>query len=117
VFILIAYLHQDSVTVENVLYDVEGVVAAAAVGVPDSRLGELVAAVVSVKPGNPSGLTEKSLIARAANKYVIFMYSKETPAHGVLYRLPRFAVPVMIVIHEGSFGKWPPIRRISASKQ
>ena len=37
----------------------------AAVGVPDQRLGELVAAVVSAKPGQFGKLTEAQLVKKA----------------------------------------------------
>ncbi|KAJ7068258.1 hypothetical protein C8F01DRAFT_1117516 [Mycena amicta] len=66
----------DSTTVENALWT-DGVIEVAAVGVPDERLGELVAAVVVVKPGH--SLTEESLIALART------------------RLPHFAIPVMVI--------------------
>ncbi|KAF7301658.1 hypothetical protein MIND_00731300 [Mycena indigotica] len=66
----------DSTSVENALFT-EGVLEVAAIGIPDSRLGELVAAVVTTKPDH--GLTEESLIALARS------------------RLPHFAVPVMVL--------------------
>ncbi|KAJ7180050.1 hypothetical protein C8R43DRAFT_971441 [Mycena crocata] len=68
----------DSVSVENALFT-EGVMEVAAVAVPDKRLGELVAAVVSVKPEYREKITEESLINLART------------------RLPSFAVPVMII--------------------
>lgn len=43
---------------------------AAAVGVPDKRLGELVAAVVSLKPEYREKITEESLIALARTRFV-----------------------------------------------
>ncbi|KAJ8080080.1 hypothetical protein PM082_016908 [Marasmius tenuissimus] len=52
----------DSVSVENALYEESGVLEAAAVGVPDQRLGELVTAVVTIKQGYTGKITEKSLI-------------------------------------------------------
>ncbi|KAF8062191.1 hypothetical protein FPV67DRAFT_1563616 [Lyophyllum atratum] len=70
----------DSVSVENALYRDPRVLEAAAVGVPDDRLGELVAAVVSVKPAFRGTVTGAGLIT-VARKY-----------------LPRFAVPVMIIV-------------------
>ncbi|KAF9012333.1 hypothetical protein BDQ17DRAFT_1343710 [Cyathus striatus] len=79
----------DSVSVENALYADPRVLEAAAVGVPDERLGELVAAVVSVKPPFQGRVTEAMLIAQARN------------------RLPRFAVPVMIVISNHPFEHTP----------
>ncbi|KAF5385818.1 hypothetical protein D9615_002571 [Tricholomella constricta] len=70
----------DSVSVENALYRDPRILEAAAVGVPDERLGELVAAVVSVKSSFQGNVTEAALIALARK------------------HLPRFAVPVMIVV-------------------
>ncbi|KAF9005779.1 acetyl-CoA synthetase-like protein [Hymenopellis radicata] len=74
-----------SVTVENALYKDPGVSEAAAVGVPDERLGELVTALVTVKPGYERLVTEASLLALARAS------------------LPRFAVPVMILIQKDDF--------------
>ncbi|KAG6811895.1 hypothetical protein H0H92_005353 [Tricholoma furcatifolium] len=70
----------DSVSVENALYQDSRILEAAAVSVPDERLGELVAAVVSIKPAYQGSVTEDSLITMARNY------------------LPKFAVPVMIVV-------------------
>ncbi|KAF8070124.1 hypothetical protein FPV67DRAFT_1003106 [Lyophyllum atratum] len=70
----------DSVSVENAIYQDPRILEAAAVGVPDERLGELVAAVVSVRPAFQGSVTEAALIALARK------------------HLPRFAVPVMIVV-------------------
>ncbi|RDB22581.1 2-succinylbenzoate--CoA ligase [Hypsizygus marmoreus] len=72
----------DSVSVENALYADERVMEAAAVGVPHPRLGELVTAVVSVKPAFSGQVTEASLIS---------MVSKS---------LPKFAIPVMIIVQD-----------------
>ncbi|KAG6867798.1 hypothetical protein C0993_010968 [Termitomyces sp. T159_Od127] len=55
----------DSVAVENALYHDPRISEAAAVGVPDGRLGELVAAVVSVKPAYRGTVTGASLITIA----------------------------------------------------
>lgn len=60
-----------SVTVENALYADKRVIEAAAVAVPDERLGELVAAVVFVKPEDREQVTEDSLIALARTRFVI----------------------------------------------
>ncbi|KAJ7576812.1 hypothetical protein C8J56DRAFT_971681 [Mycena floridula] len=68
----------DSVSVENALYADDAVLEAAAVAVPDERLGELVAAVVSVKRGKK--VNEKSLIRTAAKT------------------LPKHAVPVLVLV-------------------
>lgn len=59
---------QDSVSVENALYADPRVHEAAAVGVPDERLGELVAAVVSLKPTFQATVTEAMLIAAVRNR-------------------------------------------------
>ncbi|KXN93234.1 putative acyl-activating enzyme 6 [Leucoagaricus sp. SymC.cos] len=80
---------QDSVTVENALYNDPRVLEAAAVGVPDERLGELVAAVVSIKPAYQGYVTEAALMAIARQS------------------LPRFAVPVMIVVLHEPFEHTP----------
>ncbi|KAJ2925118.1 hypothetical protein H1R20_g11976, partial [Candolleomyces eurysporus] len=79
----------DSVSVENALYADPRVHEAAAVGVPDERLGELVTAVVSIKPAYWATVDEAVLLA------------------GVRNRLPRFAVPVMIVVHNQPFEHTP----------
>lgn len=62
-------IFQDSVSVENALYSDERVLEVAAVGVPDKRLGELVAAVVSIKPAFHGKVTEASLISVAQKRY------------------------------------------------
>ncbi|KAJ7703176.1 hypothetical protein B0H17DRAFT_92476 [Mycena rosella] len=79
----------DSVSVENALYSDSRVMEAAAVAVPDERLGELVAAVVFVNPEFRGQVTEGSLIALARTK------------------LPRFAVPVMIKFEDKPFELTP----------
>lgn len=61
--------HKDSVSVENALYFDDRILEAAAVGVPDERLGELVAAVVSIKPAFRGQVTEAELILRAQKRY------------------------------------------------
>jgi len=58
------------VSVENTLYADGRVSEVAAVGVPDIRLGELVAAVVSIKPGYDGEVTEASLIKLAQKRSV-----------------------------------------------
>jgi len=79
----------DSVTVENALYADPRVLEVAAVGVPDERLGELVVALVSVRPDYTGQVTEAMLLTQARN------------------RLPRFAVPVMILILNATFERTP----------
>ncbi|KAJ3865458.1 hypothetical protein EV359DRAFT_38801 [Lentinula novae-zelandiae] len=78
-----------SLLVENALYEDARVREAAAVGVPDRRLGELVAAVVSLKAQSGGKVTESSLI------------------ESVRKSLPPFAVPVMILIQEKPFELTP----------
>ncbi|PFH52707.1 hypothetical protein AMATHDRAFT_73844 [Amanita thiersii Skay4041] len=79
----------DSVSVENALYAHEGVLEAAVVGVPDKRLGELVTAVISVKPDYQGKMTEQTLIS--------FVQTK----------LPRFAVPVMVIVQDEPLERTP----------
>jgi len=71
-----------SVEVENALYADERIMDAAAVSVPDRRLGELVAAVVSIKHAFHGKVTEASVIDHSR---------KLLPAH---------AVPVMVLLQE-----------------
>ncbi|KAF9029002.1 acetyl-CoA synthetase-like protein [Hymenopellis radicata] len=85
-----------SVTVENALHTDPRVLEAAAVGVPDKRLGELVTAVVSIKPAYRGQVTESSLMLMAREL------------------LPRFAVPVMIVIRDEPFELTPSGKIIKA---
>ncbi|EEB98750.1 hypothetical protein MPER_01691 [Moniliophthora perniciosa FA553] len=82
---------KDSVMVENALYRDPRIFEAAAVGVPDKRLGELVTALVTLKPAyrGKGQVTEAELLALARE------------------HLPRFAVPVMILIREGDFEHTP----------
>jgi acyl-CoA synthetase (AMP-forming)/AMP-acid ligase II len=61
---------QDSVSVENALYADDRVLEAAAVGVPDKRLGEQVTSVVSIKPAHHGRVTEGSVIAIAQKRCV-----------------------------------------------
>lgn len=55
---------------ENALYNDSRIYAVAAVGVPDPRLGELVAAVVSVKPEFYGKVKEFELIELTRKLYV-----------------------------------------------
>ncbi|KAF5391089.1 hypothetical protein D9757_003139 [Collybiopsis confluens] len=73
----------DSVAVENALYEHEGVKEAAAVGVRDARLGELVAAFVTIKPAFKGKISPETLI------------------------LPRFAVPEFVLIRDEDFSHTP----------
>lgn len=72
-YFLIVHRLQDSVSVENALYAHPGVSEVAAVGVPDQRLGELVAAVISVKPAFRGQVTESSLISLARRRLYLFL--------------------------------------------
>ncbi|KAF8655311.1 hypothetical protein AX16_003208 [Volvariella volvacea WC 439] len=76
----------DSVTIENALYTVDGVMEAAAIGIPDERLGELPAAVVFIKPDFQATITEAALLDVARKS------------------LPKFAVPVLILIRGEPLG-------------
>lgn len=78
----------DSVSVENALYSHPAVVEAASIGVPDERLGELVTACVVIND-QAQDVNEQTLIAHTRQS------------------LPRFAVPVMIVISREPFEKNP----------
>ncbi|KAJ3782516.1 hypothetical protein GGU10DRAFT_318455 [Lentinula aff. detonsa] len=69
----------DSVSVENAIYAHPAVHEVGAISVPDDTLGELVAAVASLKP-NCGKVTEDEVISVARNL------------------LPRFAVPVMVIL-------------------
>ncbi|KAF5393830.1 hypothetical protein D9757_000035 [Collybiopsis confluens] len=77
----------DSVSVENAVYAHPNVLEAAAIGVPDKKLGELVAVVVSLKP-NCGKVTEEEVIAVARKT------------------LPRFAVPVMVILQKEPLGEY-----------
>ncbi|THV08574.1 acetyl-CoA synthetase-like protein [Dendrothele bispora CBS 962.96] len=82
----------DSVSVENAFYALPCIYEAAAVGVPDPKLGELVAVAVSLKPGYEGKVTETELVA------------------AVQKTLPRFAVPVMIIMQS------EPLERTASGK-
>ena len=57
-------------TVENALYADPRVLEAAAVGVPDERLGELVVAIVSLRPAYVGQVTEGELISQTKTRFV-----------------------------------------------
>jgi acyl-coenzyme A synthetase/AMP-(fatty) acid ligase len=57
--------------VEKVLYEDDGVLEAAAVGIPDTRLGEIVAALVTVKPTHKEKATSASLMKLARKRFGI----------------------------------------------
>jgi len=78
-----------SVAVENAFYADSRISEVAAVGVPDKRLGELVVAVVFAKPAFQGKVSETELIKAAQRK------------------LPKYAVPVMIIIRDEPFERTP----------
>ncbi|THV00377.1 acetyl-CoA synthetase-like protein [Dendrothele bispora CBS 962.96] len=95
----------DPVSVENIIHRDERVMEAAAVGVPDERLGELVTVLVTIKPAYKDQVKEEELIALAEQ------------------HLPKFAVPVMIMIYEDEFEHTPsekiikaPLRKIAGEE-
>ncbi|PAV15027.1 long-chain-fatty-acid- ligase [Pyrrhoderma noxium] len=71
-----------STEVENALYSDDRILDAAAVSVPDKRLGELVAAVVTTKSHFHGQVTEADVIKRARE------------------HLPAHAVPVMVLVQD-----------------
>ncbi|KAL5500943.1 hypothetical protein ACEPAH_9330 [Sanghuangporus vaninii] len=71
-----------STEVENALYADERILDAAAVSVPDPRLGELVAAVVATKPHYKGQVVEEDVIGNAR---------KLLPAH---------AIPVLVLVQD-----------------
>ncbi|KAK0435795.1 uncharacterized protein EV420DRAFT_1770508 [Desarmillaria tabescens] len=75
----------DSVSVENALYTEPGVLEAAVVGVPDEYVGELPVALVTLKSGY-GGLVDEEKLTATAEKL-----------------LPKYAVPVMIVLYGRGF--------------
>ncbi|SJL16994.1 related to 4-coumarate--CoA ligase 1 [Armillaria ostoyae] len=78
-----------SISIENALYNDSRIAEVAAIGLPDTRLGELVAAVVSVKPAFKGKVMEEQLLALARKT------------------LPRFAIPVMVLVLETPFELTP----------
>jgi acyl-CoA synthetase (AMP-forming)/AMP-acid ligase II len=92
------FVSQDSVSVENALSADPRVMEVAAVGVPDDRLGELVTAVVVPKPAFKGRLAEQDLVRLARERLVPYhrlaVWLDTEPRDS----LPKFAVPVMVVI-------------------
>ena len=78
---------QHSIEVENALYALPSIIDAAAVSVPDRRLGELVAAVVATKPSYHGTITEADVIK------------------GVKSMLPAYAVPVLVLVQSEPLGE------------
>ncbi|KAK0234426.1 hypothetical protein EDD85DRAFT_792475 [Armillaria nabsnona] len=75
----------DSIFVENALYTEPGVLEVAVVGVPDEYLGEVPVALVSLKPRYNGLIDEEGLMAIAKKQ------------------LPKYAVPVMIILYDSGF--------------
>lgn len=65
------YISKDSVSVENALYSDPRVLEAAAVGVPDEHLGELVATLVTLRPEYVGQVTESILLEQCRGRYVV----------------------------------------------
>jgi len=86
----------DSVSVENAVYAHPDIQEAAAIGVPDERLGEVVAVVASLRSG-ATKVTEGEVIAVAAKS------------------LPKFAVPVMVILHSEALEHTPSGKIIKTS--
>lgn len=59
---------------ENALYADPRILEAAAVGVPDDRLGELVTAIVSVRPTYEGQVTEDDLLEQAKSRFVCLFF-------------------------------------------
>ena len=77
-------------TVENALYADPRVLEAAAVGVPDERLGELVVAIVSLRPAYIGQVTEEALISQTRTRFVFFINDSSNVLELMVLKL-RFA--------------------------
>ncbi|SJL14612.1 uncharacterized protein ARMOST_18075 [Armillaria ostoyae] len=75
----------NSIFVENALYTEPGVLEVAVVGVPDQYLGEVPVALASLRPGYDGLIDEEGLMATAEKQ------------------LPKYAVPVMIILYDSGF--------------
>ncbi|KAL1724649.1 hypothetical protein EV714DRAFT_240557, partial [Schizophyllum commune] len=95
----------DCLSIEEALYTEPGILEAAAVGVPDERLGELPVAVVSVKQGYRGKVTEQlsKVVHRRAS--LPSPRRRASKCHVTQWRLPRFAVPVMILVRNGELDR------------
>ena len=91
-------------TVENALYHDERLSEVAAVGIPDQKLGEIVAAVAVTKPEYHGKVTEAELIQLAKSKCVPVLICCRLFSHR-FSRLPYFAVPVMVIVRSEPFGE------------
>lgn len=80
------------------------VLEAAAVGVPDDRLGELVTAIVTVKPAFRGKVSPNALMVLANKRSGVPGLNTQHVAN-VVISLPKFAVPVMILVREDDFSK------------
>lgn len=92
-------------SVEDALYYDERLAEVAAVGVPDDKLGELVAAVVSTKPAFHGRVKESELLELARSKSVDPVRCAHAILTHIRYRLPYFAVPALIIIQDKPFGR------------
>ncbi len=70
--------------VENVLYQIDGVLEAAVIGVPDDILGQAVKAFVVLKPGHE--LTPRDIIRQCLGRLESFMAPKHVE---IMASLPR----------------------------
>ena len=68
--------------VEEILYNHPAVAEAAVVGIPDARLGEEVAAYVSLRPGRT--VTEPELIAYCRDRLAGYKYPRHVEIRDVL---------------------------------
>ncbi|KDQ17938.1 hypothetical protein BOTBODRAFT_29253 [Botryobasidium botryosum FD-172 SS1] len=80
----------DSTTVEQALLDDPRIMECAAVGVPDKRLGELVAAIAVPRSAWTGGKVKEAELIEIANK-----------------SLPGFAVPVMVIVQDEPLDRNP----------
>jgi acyl-CoA synthetase (AMP-forming)/AMP-acid ligase II len=79
------------------------VLEAAAVGVPDKRLGELPVAIVTLKKGHEGTVQEQELLKAAEARCASPTMGREETLN--LHRLPKFAVPVMVIIQKELLGE------------
>ncbi|WRT69457.1 uncharacterized protein IL334_006443 [Kwoniella shivajii] len=75
--------------IENALYALPYISEVAAVPLPHPILGEVVGAIVSLRPGTKKTINEKSILDEVKSRK----------------SLPRFAIPEMVMIHLGELPK------------
>jgi acyl-CoA synthetase (AMP-forming)/AMP-acid ligase II len=89
--------------VENALYKDDRILQAAAVGIPDARLGELVAAIVHSSLHFETGYLRSLCLRRShPSGYRLLRYHRADVAFS---RLPRFAVPSLVIVRDEPLGK------------